>query len=337
MPLTFHPRLVNGPSADPGLYVPFCFDNRAFIFDLGSLGVLSNRDLLKIDVGFITHTHMDHFIGFDPLLRLFLGRDKTLHLYGPEGFLKHVEGKLSGYAWNLVENYSNRFVLRVTEVCRDCRMTREYHCSQAFSATNPIETEMGAGLLHPEPGLSVSAVILDHQIPCLGYALQERFHINIKKSALESLELEVGPWLREFKTALFEGVPGDSEFIVKSQRGGPERHFSLGELAGQIAVITPGQKIAYITDAVFHEENAEKIVAIAKDADQLFIESAFLESDRLIAERKFHLTARQAGELAGRAGVRRFFLFHFSPRYGKDTEAMWREADKAYHAAAAYR
>ncbi len=333
MPLSFHPRLINGPFDDPGLYIPFSFQNRAIVFDLGDPGSLSNRDLLKIEHGFVTHTHMDHFVGFDPLLRLFLGRDKILHLFGPEGFLRHVEGKLSGYTWNLVENYSNRFVLRVTEVRQDCRLTRSYRCDQRFSPTEPIEMEDFSGMLLQEPALTVSAVVLDHQIPCLGIALQERFHVNIKKAALESLGLQVGHWLQEFKAALFEGRPLDTEFEAGDKNSGPHHRFRLGELAEKIAVVKPGQKIAYITDAVYHDENAEKIVAIARDADQLFIESAFLEDDRDIAGRKFHLTARQAGELAGRAGVRQFTLFHFSPRYGSDTLAMQQEADRAYRAA----
>ncbi len=61
----FHPRLINGPNDDPGLYVPFLFENRAIIFDLGDTHPLSTRDLLNISHAFITHTHIDHFIGFD--------------------------------------------------------------------------------------------------------------------------------------------------------------------------------------------------------------------------------------------------------------------------------
>lgn len=32
-----------------------------------------------------------------------------------------------------------------------------------------------------------------------------------------------------------------------------------------------GQKIAYVVDAAYHEENVDRIVALARGADQLFI------------------------------------------------------------------
>jgi ribonuclease BN (tRNA processing enzyme) len=104
---SFLPRLVNGPFEDPGLFLPFLFEKRAILFDLGDIYSLSAKEILKASHVFITHTHMDHFIGFDRLLRLFLGRDQHLYLYGPEDFLKNVEGKLAGYSWDLVENYNN--------------------------------------------------------------------------------------------------------------------------------------------------------------------------------------------------------------------------------------
>ena len=105
---SFHPRLINGPFDDPGLFIPFLFQKRALIFDLGDIQVLQAGDLLKISHAFISHTHMDHFIGFDRLLRHMLGRGVRLALFGPAGFFNHVAGKLAGYAWNLVDNYKYR-------------------------------------------------------------------------------------------------------------------------------------------------------------------------------------------------------------------------------------
>ncbi|MCZ7566531.1 MAG: MBL fold metallo-hydrolase [Burkholderiales bacterium] len=92
----------------------------------------------------------------------------------------------------------------------------------------------------------------------------------------------------------------------------------------------PGEKIAYVTDVVYHEENARRIAALAADADQLFIESVFLNADADHAARKFHLTARQAGTIARLARARRVVPFHFSPRY-TEREAELRDELSAAH------
>lgn len=312
---SFHPRLINGPFDDPGLYVPFFFEKRALLFDLGDTRSLDARDILKISHVFVSHTHIDHFIGFDRLLRLFLGREKTLHLYGPEGIQRNVAGKLSGYCWNLVENYENRFVLRVSEISPAGIRTRTYPCRDRFIPLVPDIITPFTGKILEEAALSVSAEILDHGIPCLGFALAETFHVNILKERLAALGLPVGTWLAGFKRALFEGRSPETEIAVPAGSGAEIRRHRLGELAEGIARITPGQRIAYITDAAWTPSNRERMLRLAADADQLFIEAAFLDADAEMADRKRHLTARQAGELAGEARAKQFALFHFSPRY----------------------
>ncbi|MCK5417656.1 MAG: ribonuclease Z [Desulfobacterales bacterium] len=325
----FHPRLINGPNDDPGLYVPFLFENRAIIFDLGDTHPLSTRDLLKISHAFITHTHIDHFIGFDRILRIFLGREKNLHLYGPQGFLKNVEGKLAAYAWNLVKNYKYKLGLHLTEVHRDYLLTREYLCQNEFVPIHDAVKHAFNEVLYEEPAFRVSAAILDHSIPCLGFAIKERFHVNINRDRIAALELHTGPWLTEFKQALYDGKDAKSKFEVKSGKEKIHR-FRLGELADQIAMITPGQKITYIADVVYNSINKNKIVSLAKDSDHLFIEAAFLEAHKDIAAEKNHLTARQAGALAAIARVKQFTIFHFSPRYTDQAHLLQEEARKAY-------
>ena len=59
---------------------------------------------------------MDHFFGFDRLLRICLGRDKNMRWYGPPDFAAQVGHELAGYTWNLVENYPGDFVVDVWEV-----------------------------------------------------------------------------------------------------------------------------------------------------------------------------------------------------------------------------
>ncbi len=327
---TFHPRLVNGPYDDPGLFVPFSFQKRALLFDLGDLSPLSPRDLLKTSHVFVTHAHMDHFMGFDRMLRLFLGRRKTLHLFGPEGFLGHVEGRLSGYSWDLVKNYENPLVLRVTEISGVNRLTRTFACRDGFSPGN-TDTGSFTGLLLKEPALSVSAAVLKHSIPCLGFSVEERFHVNIRKDAVLAMGLDIGPWLRDFKEALFASRDPSAPFTVRS--GAKTLSMSLGELARRIATLTPGQKVAYITDIGYSPSNEARAVALARGADQLFIEASFLDAQKEAALTKCHLTARQAGTLAGKARVKQFTLFHFSPRYTGRFGEFEREAQTAYREA----
>ena len=329
MPPRFHPRLINGPFDDPGLYIPFLFDNRAILFDLGDAQSLSGRDLLKISHAFISHTHVDHFIGFDRLLRILLGREKQLRLYGPAGFFKNIEGKLAAYSWNLVKNYPYRLGLHLTEVHRDYLITREYLCQNEFIPSGKAARKPYQKVLYEEPAFRISAAVLDHGIPCLGLALNEHFHVNINKDRLTALGLQTGPWLTDFKQALYDGRDSESVFEAKSAKS-DARRFKLGELTDQIALITPGQKIAYIADVSFSLENQKKIISLVKDSDHLFIEAAFLEIHKDIAAKKHHLTARQAGMLAARAGVRQFTIFHFSPRYADQEHLLHEEAREAY-------
>jgi len=331
MHLSFHPRLINHPFDDPGLFIPFLFQKRALIFDLGDINGLPAKEILKIGHAFVTHTHMDHFIGFDHLLRLLLGREKTLSLFGPPGFLKNVEGKLAGYSWNLADKYNYPLVLQITEVQPDFTICRSYRCGDRFEPRQEPVRQPFDGVLYSEPAFTVSAVFLDHKIPCLGLSVKERFHVNVIKEGLKQLGLVPGPWLSEFKQALYNRIDPAAKIEVDTpgQRG--KVSFALGNLSGQIARITAGQKITYITDVVYSDANRNKIVEFARDSDHLFIEAPFLEKDRLIANQKHHLTARQAGELAARAGAKHFDIFHFSPRYTDQESMLYEEALEAYN------
>ena len=327
---SFHPRLINGPFDDPGLFIPFQFQNRALIFDLGDINRLAPKDILKISHAFVTHAHMDHFIGFDRLLRLSLGREKNISMYGPPGFLKNVGGKLAGYAWNLIDKYNYPLSLQITEVHPQQTLSRNYRCAKEVQNAQAPVKQTFSGILYEEPAFQVSAVILDHKIPCLGFSLKERFHVNIIKNGLKTVGLSPGPWLSEFKQALYNQADPTAKFEVKADQRKAGKLFTLGALTDKIARITPGQKVTYVTDVVYSPANSEKLVELARGSDHLFIEAAFLDKDRELAKRKHHLTARQAGQLAALAQVKQFTVFHFSPRYTGEEWRLHEEAAVAY-------
>jgi ribonuclease Z len=330
---TFSPRLINGPFDDPGLFISFQFENRAILFDLGDLAGIAARDILKVGHVFVSHTHMDHFAGFDRLLRLFMGRNKTLHLYGPRGFLKNVEGKLAGYTWNLVDNYSGSLVLEAAEVHEDKVIRKRYPCRNRFEPQEGAKTCGFQHVLHREAGFRITTVQLDHGIPCLAFRLQETLHVNIRPDALTALELRPGPWLQSLKAALYSGKSPETEIKADTVDNQVPKTYRLGELAAKIAIVTPGQKVSYVVDAGYSAKNAERIRFIADHADQLFIEAAFMDEHRDIARYKNHLTAHQAGTLAGLARAKRFTPFHFSPRYADRGNLLEGEARAAYESA----
>ena len=106
-------RLVNDVFGDPVLFLDFLDERRALLFDLGDITALMPRDLMRVSHVFVTHTHMDHFSGFDQLLRVLLGRKPSIALYGGPGFVAQVGHKLRAYTWNVVHRYDMELVVEV--------------------------------------------------------------------------------------------------------------------------------------------------------------------------------------------------------------------------------
>ncbi len=320
----FRPELVNDPFGDPGLYVDFKFDNRALLFDLGDLTALPSKKILRISDVFVSHTHMDHFYGFDRLLRTSLGRPTRVRLYGPPGFVSQVEHKLAAYTWNLVGNYPGDFCIDVREVDPQWQASGiRLRCRRRFQREALEPLQFPNGVLLDEPAFRVRAAFLDHGIPCLGFAVEEKVHVNVWKNRLAELGVPVGPWLKELKRAVSEGQPPATPIAARwhDRDGAHERVFALGELQERSLQIVPGEKLCYVTDVVFHEQNQARIAALGSGAELFFIECVFLEEEADHAARKFHLTAAQAGRIARAAGAKTVVPFHFSPRYAE------READ----------
>ena len=320
----FQPTLVNDPFGDPAVYVDFFFQGRALLFDLGDLRPLATRKILRLRDIFVSHAHMDHFFGFDWLLRVCLGRAMRLRLFGPAGIIGQVEAKLSAYTWNLVENYETDLSFEVIEVLGDVEArAASFRCRRQFRREAEHVLALRDRLLLDEVNHAVRFAILDHGTPCLAFSLQEKRHVNIRKNRLEALGLEPGPWLQHFKRVLLEGLPGSTAIHARRRAGerSGEEVFRVDELARDIAHLSEGQKIAYVTDAVYHPANAERIIELARGADQFFIEAVFGHELAARAAAKCHLTARQAGSLARLAGAKFPTPFHFSPIYrGREAE-----------------
>jgi ribonuclease Z len=327
-------RLVNGVWGDPGVCIDLKFQRRALLFDIGDIAALPTRMLLRVSDVFVSHTHMDHFAGFDHLLRVCLGRDTGVRMYGPQGFIDRVEHKLAAYTWNLVQNYATDFVIGVHELRPDGGVARAQFRSKAqFRRESMEESVARDGVLLEDEQFRVHARALEHHdIVSLAFAFEERTHINVWKSRLDARRLPSGPWLTELKKQVRAGAADDTPIRIRwrTREGAREEVLPLGDLKRDVLEFVPGQKVCYVTDVAGHERNVASIVDFVRDADLLFIEAVFVAADAELAARKAHLTTTQAGEIARRAGVKRAEPFHFSARYRGREDAHRAEFLRAF-------
>ncbi len=328
---TFHPRLINGPFGDPVLLVRLLTMGRNLFVDLGDLHGLPARPVLRATHAFVTHAHMDHFCGLDTVVRYSLGRDRVFRLVGPPGISDRVEGKLRGYTWNLVGGYAAPFVLEVLEWGAPRGRLWRFPCGEGFPRlyAGPVWLEEAlpeVRVVHRELAFRVLAAELDHQVPCLAYALEEPVHVNVSRDALERLGFSPGPWVRNLKEAVFRGASLDEPIALPE--GGL---LPLGALQEAGAVRrSEGQKLAYVADCVWEAPGIERAEALCRGAHILYCEAAFLSGDGARARERYHLTAAQAGELARRAGAGELRIYHFSPKYRGREEELLGEAAEAF-------
>lgn len=317
---TFIHTLVNGPFEDPSLFVRIMREKRALLFDIGTIAGLSPGDMQKVTDVFVSHTHIDHFIGFDTLLRALLRREIPLRVYGPSNMADCIEGRLKGYTWNLITEYPLK--INVFSVAGSRIIKSGFQAENYFRRTEDGTSDF-EGILLKEPQFTVKAVQLNHQIPCLAFSLEEEFHININKATLSEMGLPVGPWLSELKKTIREQLPGDTEFAVSG------RVYTLKEL-GNVATITKGQKISYVTDVSITDDNIEKAISLVRGSDTLYCEAYFKDEDTDRALKRFHLTSKITGKIAREAGVKDLVVMHFSPKYRDQAEGPADEAMREF-------
>jgi ribonuclease Z len=176
-----------------------------------------------------------------------------------------------------------------------------------------------------EEAFRIRAAVLDHAVPCLAFAFEEKLRINVHRQGLDALGLPVGPWLNKAKREVRRGSADTTPIFIA-----PDRSVPLGLLKAEALRSAAGQRIAYVVDAAYHAANIGRITALARHADQLFIEATFLDSDAALAAERRHLTAAQAGAIARAAEVVRVTPFHFSPRYLDREEELRREMQLAF-------
>lgn len=157
-------------------------------------------------------------------------------------------------------------------------------------APNPIE---GPGVIEQTPRFSLHALPLDHGVETYGYRLEETPGHTLQPAALAAAGVS-GPRIKD--------LVRQGELVLDG------RTVTLDE----VSVPRPGQSFAFVMDT----RMCDNAIELARGVDMLVCESTFLSEDEAKAREYGHLTARQAGEIAARAGAGLLVLTHFSQRYG---------------------
>ena len=177
----------------------------------------------------------------------------------------------------------------------------------------PVEiTELEPAQAVKRAGYAIVPFAAEHgAAPSLGYALVEEarkgeFHPDLARE----MNIPEGPlWGKLHKG---ESVTlDDGRTIPSSALVGPPR---------------PGRRVVLTGDT----RPCDATVEIARGADLLVHEATFGDEEAPRAVETGHATAREAAQVAARAGVRQLVLTHLSARYSNDAQTLLREAREAF-------
>lgn len=316
-------KSINSPFEDSVFFVRNVYKKSAFLMDCGRIGNISNSELLSITDVFVSHTHMDHFYGFDRLLRGFIRADKRIRFFGPPGFIDNVKGKLAGYTWNLIKSYT--LVIEVWELLSDIINVAVFEARKGFV---PYQYTVEKSSIDLHDGFTLEYEFFDHGTISVGYRIKEPVHINIKKGAMEAYDYKKGPWVTELKNNLREKKKV-GKINVETKNGVVLKDIS--ELEEELIIYSPPQDITYITDVAPTFENYKKALDFAFESYILFIEGMFLKEDVLHAIDKKHLTIDMAKNIFSMTRTRYVHFFHFAPKYEQIKNIFFERLYKEIH------
>jgi ribonuclease Z len=175
--------------------------------------------------------------------------------------------------------------------------------------TFPVEiNEVEGGQRVGRNGYAVAAFPVDHRgAACVGYAIiEEERKGRFNPELARQLGIPEGPlWgqiHRGRSITLEDGRVIEPRVLVGEKR--------------------PGRTIVITGDT----RPCPATIDAARDADLLIHEATFGDEEAERAVETGHSTAREAAQVARDAGARRLLLTHFSARYSRDAQELYREA-----------
>lgn len=314
--------MVNPLEEDPYVYIEKSEIKESYLFDCG-IRVRGNYRKIKRLWGIcISHAHIDHFVGFDHMIRSLLSDDKEIHIFGPRGIIDKIQGKLTAYDWDRA--YDQNLILYVTELRESVSFRQTFVCKNQFKSAQ-LESFPTPQYIRKTDADEVRFAFADHGgSPCLAFALRINDRWKVNKDKLQALHLDDGPWVGKLLASKKNNTALESSIIINDVT------YSSEFLTHELLYSSPGSKIAYVTDTRVDSSVRSGILQLVERADILVCEGTFLTQDIDCARQFHHLTAIEAAEFALEAQVQRLILNHPSRRYHGMYRQLLKEARSVF-------
>jgi len=227
-----------------------------------------------------------------------------VHIWGPESTIEIIHHRLQGVTWDRIEKPAAPWILH--EIHESEVITAECYPDDGFQEISNYTEEPFHGILFEDEKYTLSGAIMDHRIPTIAYRVTEAGSFNIIPDELKRLGLSPGPWLNQLKD---HDIPDSHALEIQGKT------YSIGELRALLLSESPGESLGYVTDLRYTQDSISELVDLFEGCDTIVSESTYADEEKDLADRHFHLTASEAGEIAKRAKAKRLILFHLSKRY----------------------
>jgi len=322
------PTFFAGLLDDPVLLVRVRQLGSNLLFDCGQIHHLAKRVLTAVDAVFISHAHMDHWMGIDTLIRHLHATPKIVDLFGPPGITDKLEHHLAGYDWNLAEENWCRF--RVHDVHPQEIISSIFSGPEGFLRQPLGRRARNDRVIFRNRLSQVAAETCDHRVPSLIFRIEERPQLRIDTQKLAEQNLVPGPWLKELKYRYSHpGTDTKPLLIQRSTPAGTEEFplEDIAELCRQIGQPQDHPGIGYISDIGYTASNRRRISSLLKGVNLLLCECTFLRAAKEKARVSCHLCSDDVNQLLDELRPTFFLPMHLSKTYNRRSRELYRELE----------
>ncbi|MDN3694771.1 peptidase [Chryseobacterium tructae] len=284
-----------------------------YLCDCGEASLLTVKEAQTISAIFISHTHIDHFANFDGIFRHQIGSGEKVIICGPQNIHEQIGARLKSYTWNLIDE--NAIEYQIHEIISKEEI-KVYAIRPPYWNIEYVKTQH---FLFEDEYVNVDFAILDHKTDSIAYLFKEKDTVTFHENASD---FKKGKWISELKAA-FENNDSDKEIEIEG---------TLYKASDLFHLLTrnEGYKLGVIMDHAADEDNYKKIKEVFNNADKVYIETFYKDSDQEFAKINYHSFASASGKIMNECKVKEAIPIHFSRRY---TENDQQEIETAFYQA----